>query len=135
MSWSITNIKNEVIVNAKIARELYNCEDAEVHYTWCQSDEITDKELMDYFVAYKDDRDKKHHLYFNGDHDEHMDFVSEECIQDILKKYKVKGDICFLSADGDNCGTAWGYRFDGKGGMVKLKGSIVFVPEDEQNAS
>jgi hypothetical protein len=125
MSWHISNIKNEVVINVKIARDLFKS-DADICCTWNDNGKLTDEDLLDYLVGYKGD-DGKYRLYFSDDHMEHMDFVDDESIQNVLKKHKVKGDICFASLDGDNAGTAWGYRFDGKGGMVHLKGELVFT--------
>jgi hypothetical protein len=65
-------------------------------------------------------------LYFNTDDNEWMDYVSDDGVQAVLKKYKVKGDICFGSLEGDNAGSFWGYRFDGKGGMQELEGRLCW---------
>src|SRR5579863_3880705 len=59
-------------------------------------------------------------LVFNYDHMEHMDYVWESEVLEVLCKYEVSGDICFTSHDGDNAGQEWGYRFDGHGGQVDL---------------
>lgn len=67
-------------------------------------------------------------LRFDEDHMEHMDYVSAPDVQEVLKKHKVQGSICFTSHEGDNKNKAWGYHFDGKGGMEKLTGTLVFRP-------
>lgn len=51
------------------------------------------------------------YLYFNDDHFEHMDYVRNPDLQDILLTHKVNGEIIFNSFDGDNSGEAWGYVF------------------------
>ncbi len=66
-------------------------------------------------------------LYFNPDHFEHMDYLNEEALLKVLLKHKAKGDICFGSLEGDNAGSYWGYRFDGKGGVVELVGEVAYT--------
>jgi len=109
MSWSISKMENTVKVTPKIAKELWKLQEAgTIDELWYGEDE----------VAYES------HLNFNGDHMEHMDYIWRDEVQAILRKNKVKGDICFGSLEGDNAGRFWGYRFDGKGGMVELNGEI-----------
>src|SRR5579872_1706754 len=110
MSWSIANIDNTVKITKKIASEVYKATEEDGSY----SEYFDDVDGVSY--------DGK--LYFNPDHSEFMDFLGDERIQEVLKKAKVKGDVTFGSLDGDNFGLFWGYRFDGNGGMVKLKGKI-----------
>lgn len=131
MGWHIGLVKNDVVIDAKIARALYKTK-SDIASTWNYDGEQkpSDAELLDYLVGYKDRETGKVHLYFNDDHMEHMDYLHDEVIQKVLCKHKVKGDICFGSLDGDNAGSFWGYRFDGKGGVVELKGTLVFEPEE-----
>lgn len=70
------------------------------------------------------------HLAFDEDHMEHMDYLWREDVQECLREGKAKGRALFGSLDGDNAGSFWGYEFDGKGGMKKLTGEIVWK-EDE----
>jgi len=68
-------------------------------------------------------------LAFNPDHQEHMDYLGNNPkLNKVLQKHKVKGDICFGSLEGDNAGSFWGYRFDGKGGMQELEGKLSWTP-------
>lgn len=121
MGWHISNEKNEVQISEAVIDGLWqayqNNDLSQTH--WYDKDEI----------YYKGDNGKKY-LYFNDDHMEGMDYLSyEEKAIEILKKHKVKGDICFQSTEGDNAGDAWGYRFDGKGGMKTLSGKLKWVED------
>jgi hypothetical protein len=107
MGWSISLLVNTVNVPEECAKELFESQDYEGE-RWYELEDVLD--------------DGK--LAFNSDHMEHMDYVGEEAIQDILRKYNVAGDICFGSLDGDNAGSFWGYRFDGSGGMIPLEGRL-----------
>ncbi len=113
MGWHINLVKNNVATTAGMVEDLLKT-DVACELEW--------EEPRD--VAAGHDGDFK--LNFNDDHMEHMDFVEREEVQEVLKKHKAMGDICFSSADGDNAGEAWGYRFDGKGGMVLLRGVLLF---------
>lgn len=106
MGWQIGLTENTVKINKKIAKELFKAMEDEG--IWYDEDEVME--------------DKK--LYFNSDHMEHMDYMHNEAVQEILKKHKVEGKVCFLSSDGDNRGSFWGYEFDGQGNMFELKGKI-----------
>lgn len=109
MSWSISELENTVKITPKVAKELFKLqEDLAVDELWSDVDDVT----YDGFLT------------FNGDHMEHMDFLWDENVQAVLRKNKVKGDICFGSLEGDNSGSFWGYRFDGKGGMKELEGTL-----------
>ena len=120
--WHINLEKNEVVINKKIAKELFHC-GAQVCSSWeMELLDESDAGLINCCVGYRD-KDNTIKLYFNPDHMEWMDYVWEEKILAVLKKHKVKGDICFSSNDGDNKGEKWGYRFDGKGKMIKLNGT------------
>lgn len=110
MSWHINLEKNTVKITSEIALALYQS-DADVVSAWQDECEWP---MLDGIISGNEK------LVFNSDHMEHMDYVSDERIQEILKRFKVKGDICFSSNEGDNNGQKWGYRFDGKGGMVEL---------------
>lgn len=115
MSWSINLLKNEPRISASCAQDLLNAQeyDGEV---WDGLDYVTE--------------DGK--LHFNGDHMEHMDYLEvHRKLVDILKKHQVSGDICFGSEEGDNAGSYWGYRFDGNGGMQRLRGVVTFEPVPE----
>lgn len=110
MSWHIGLLVNEPIITMDIAKKLVKA----CGNVWDDIDDVT----------------YENHLFFNEDHMEWMDFIGDnEKIVTILKKAKVKGDICFGSLEGDNAGSFWGYRFDGKGGMKKLCGSVVWKEE------
>jgi hypothetical protein len=64
------------------------------------------------------------------DYMEHMDTFPRLAVEypqvaELFEKYKVNGDICFSSAEGDNKGSQWGYRFQ-DGVMTKLVGKTIF---------
>jgi len=108
--WSIHETVNTVEISKECAKELFEAQAYE-NEIWSDAGD----------VAYKGK------LCFNEDHYEHMDFIgNNEPMVEILKKHKVNGDICFGSLEGDNAGRFWGYRFDGKGGMVELKGVVMY---------
>jgi hypothetical protein len=111
MGWHINLVKNTVKIDSAIALALYNC-GADVCFSW---EEECNFPMLEGIIY-----DGK--LVFNSDHMEHMDYVWQPEVLDVLKQHRVKGDICFSSNDGDNRGQSWGYRFDGEGGMVQLTG-------------
>jgi hypothetical protein len=111
MSWSIGLVTNTVKISSKCAKELFKAQKEDGSEIWYSPEEVTNKGKVT----------------FNEDHMEWMDWLANnDKLVEILKKYKVEGDICFGSLEGDNDGEFWGYRFDGKGGMVKLKGEVVY---------
>ena len=127
--WSISNIDNTVALTKKQAIALGNVEEYKdtvgghySNYKYENQEEMLE-DLFDYY-------NKKYYLKFIEDHMEHMDyFGSTKKIEEKLKELKVKGDVTFGSLDGDNSGSNWGYRFDGKGGMKTLTGVLTFVED------
>lgn len=117
MSWSINNTVNTVLVSRTCAKELFKAQNEEV---WYSLDEVT----------------HNGRLSFNPDHAEWMDWLAnQDALVEILKKYRVKGDICFGSSEGDNAGKFWGYSFDGLGGMTELVGRVVYEEKHTPFAS
>lgn len=109
MSWRTHVITNTVVVSNDVAKKLLTC-GAEVTTYWEDVDDVV----------------KNDHLVFIEDTMEHMDFLWEKEIQEVLKNARVEGDICFGRLEGDRAPRFWGYRFDGKGSMVELIGHISF---------
>ena len=108
--WSIGEIINNVKVPQKCAKELYDSQEYEGELWNSLEDVLSEGKL-----------------YFNPDHMESMDYLeAHDAFLKILSKYKVKGDICFGSLEGDNAGSFWGYRFDGKGKAATLEGKLVW---------
>ncbi len=108
MSWTISNTVNTVLVSRTCAKELFEAQNEEI---WYSPDEVT----------------LNGRLSFNPDHAEWMDWLAnQDALVEILKKHRVKGDICFGSSKGDNAGKFWGYSFDGLGGMTELVGRVVY---------
>lgn len=108
--WSIGELVNTVEITKECAKELFEAQGYEGE-TWDSLEQV----------------EYKGKLVFNSDHFEHMDFLAtDKKVVEILKKHKVKGDICFGCLEGYNAGQFWGHRFDGKGGMVELVGKVVY---------
>lgn len=122
MGWYINEVRNTVVITKEIAKELFEHAN---NGRWEFDDPVTDVDILDCGVAFDDEGQLK--LHFNADHMEHMDYVVSVKVQAILKKHKVKGDICFSSSQGDNKGAYWGYRFDGKGGMSHLTAEVAEI--------
>lgn len=107
MSWSIHLDVNTVTITDECAQDLFD----------------EDPRHWDNELEYVRDGDT---MFFNDDHSEHMDCV--DMFADVLLKHKVNGDICFMSAEGDNAGSAWGYRFR-DGVMTTLSGVTTYVED------
>jgi hypothetical protein len=112
MSWRITLVKNDVKISKVTAKAVW---EATAHRG--ESDVFFNLEEVS--------REGK--LTFNSDHMEHMDYLSNTKVQTALKAAKVTGEICFADTDSGADPSFWGYRFDGKGGMKRLSGSIVWA--------
>jgi hypothetical protein len=92
MGWQINLIKNTVKVPNDYADALY--EAAEEHFPH-GSDEVLNNGS----------------LSFDYDSGEHMDYLHDDRVLEILKEAKVNGSIVFSSNEGDNRGTWWAYDF------------------------
>lgn len=111
MGWHIELLEDTVKVPKAAVKDLD---------TWAQENDL---------IYEGDSLVRKGKLEFNPDHMEHMDYVWQEEFLEIAKKHKFNGDITFTSADGDNSGSNWGYRFK-DGEMKNLTGKVVWVEED-----
>lgn len=108
--WSIAELENTIMITEECAKDLFeNGQEYEEEIWWDVEN-----------VAY----DGK--LYFDPDHQEHMDYLWREKVQEILKEHKVEGEVCFADVEGDSSGSFWGYRFDGQGNLENLKGKVVW---------
>ncbi len=107
MGWNIAELDNTVVVDDACAKDLFEAQEYEQEL-WYEVDEVADEGQ----------------LMFIEDHMEHMDYLWREHIQAILQKHNVEGTVTFGSLEGDNAGSFWGYQFDGKGGMEKIKGTL-----------
>lgn len=116
MAWNICLIENTIVVTRGIAADLYAAQQA--GKTLCCPWE-NENEIINWHPIRP-----KGVLHFEYDHMEHMDFLWDAKIQEILKQHEVEGVVKFGSLEGDNEGKFWGYEFDGKGGLVELKGTI-----------
>jgi hypothetical protein len=119
MGWHINQIENTVKVPVAAALEILNNEDCEIAGVLRDYDfDRSAEDFVDSLI------DSNGHFIFDSDHMEHMDFVWQNEVLEVLKKFKVKGDIIFNSTDGDNRGKAWCYRFDGNGNVKVLKSTV-----------
>lgn len=110
--WSIECLVNTVNIPNECKHNLFDEAQDYKEELWDEVNNVTDENGQ---------------LYFNLDHMEHMDYLgSHDKVIKVLKRYNVEGDICFGSLEGDNAGSFWGYRFDGKGGMKYLTGRLVW---------
>jgi hypothetical protein len=64
-------------------------------------------------------------LYFDPDHMEHMDWLADKEVQEILVKHNVTGFIGFGDLEGDNAGSFWGYRLE-QGQCREVSGTITW---------
>lgn len=107
MGWVIVELENTVNISESIAKELFDSQEYQGEI-WYDENEVM----------------YKNRLCFYEDHQEYMDYVHKEHIQEVLKRNKVEGVIKFGSLEGENAGDFWGYEFDGKGGMKELVGEV-----------
>jgi hypothetical protein len=115
--WTIHELNNTVNVSNECSHELNK------YY----SENIIGDEEYDGESPYVSEGGK---IYFH-DHDmEWMDYISNLEVQEILCKHKTIGVVGFGDFEGDNRGEMWGYKFDGKGGMEKLTGKIMWTTQD-----
>lgn len=118
--WSIALLENTVKINKKTAQDLFKESEETGEEIWYELKSVAPKGK----------------LTFNSDHMEHMDFLTNDDLLDVLLRNKVNGRICFGSLDGDQVGEFWGYEFDGKGGVSNLQGEITWkskeIEEEEE---
>ena len=106
MSWNIGIRENTLVIgDNEVADRLI--EDADANY-------------QNIFI---DDRSR---IVFDSDAMEHMDFLWEDWALKALDDPSVNGDVVFMSAEGDNRGGIWGYRFKA-GKMTELKAVVTMV--------
>lgn len=112
MAWQIALIENTININEDVATELFAAQEAGEISQWPW------ESVEDVMWGTK--------LDFNSDHMEHMDFLWDDKVQEILKRHKIEGVAKFGDLAGDQFGQFWGYYFDGKGDMLELKGELVW---------
>lgn len=80
MSWSIGEVVNTVKISPECAREIFEAQGGESGEIWSSLEDVTYQGMVT----------------FNPDLMEWMDWLgNNENLIKILKKHKVKGDICF----------------------------------------
>jgi hypothetical protein len=128
MGWKINLDKNTVKITSEIALALYNC-GADVCSAWaheCSFPMMPGLEGIIYGGK----------LVFNPDHLEHMDYLWDPKVQEVLMRFKVEGIVGFSSNQGDNKGQKWSYHFDGAGGLTKhyLRGQRMVAQDLSRRA-
>ncbi|MBB3752491.1 hypothetical protein FHT44_005003 [Mycolicibacterium sp. BK634] len=105
MSWHVGVYENTLTMDAAVAERL-----------------IAEGDNQGYLLFYENDK-----LTIDGDPAEHIDFFWQDWAEEILDDSSVNGVFAFISAEGDNAGSIWGYQFD-QGRVTELVGEIRLVP-------
>jgi hypothetical protein len=105
--WSIHLIDNTLVVPEAAVLEILQLNIA-TDYEWFERDDLMEDDMF----------------YFNPDHYEHMDFLSNEKIQRILIEHNAVGRVTFADLESRDQ-RLWGYQFNGDS-VVLLKGSFVW---------
>lgn len=104
--WSIECLRNDVTnVDSKVNEKLRKL------VWWENGDQVIDGKLI-----------------FNSDDMEHMDWLGDNKVRQLLAKNGAVGVVCFGSLEGDNANSFWGYSF-GNGKCTQLVGQVVWQPE------
>ena len=110
--WFVACVVNTVNIPNECKHDLFDEAQDQEEELWDNIDDVTDKSGL---------------LNFNPDDGEDIDYLANhDNIIKVLKRYEVEGDICFVNFNDNAFFELWGYRFDGKGGMKKLEGKIVW---------
>ena len=114
MGWRIYCIENTVKVTPECQEELFMTQlydavdpDAGGEFWECLEDVV--------------DGDDERMIYFNPDHAEHMNWLTNRHLLNVLLKHKVAGTVKFADLEGGKSPAFWGYSFDGKGNVSMLK--------------
>lgn len=106
MGWQINVVHNDLVVSKECFEKLDE---------WANNNDQ---------CLYHDSKDGT--IGFDYDAMEHMCApLYEDDFLNILKEYKVNGQVCFSSVDGDNAGENWGFEFK-DGEMKHLKGKVIW---------
>lgn len=108
MAWNIAVLKNTLRMDDHVAEELVAAAEENYH-------------LIGYSHEYG--------IEFDEDAMEHMDFLHESWADKILSHSSANGEVIFYSAEGDDRGTAWGYRYQ-RGRKTALDGELMFVEKE-----
>lgn len=108
MGWNVSVLKNTLRMDIDVAEDL-EARAGEHGHAICYSDEDG--------------------IEFDPDAAEHMDFLWEEWADEILSDPSTTGEVIFYSAEGDDRGEAWGYRYE-NGKKTTLRGKLVFVENE-----
>lgn len=116
MSWSIdlqyNSLKlNEAAINALFEYRAENYDDD-----------------IDYVV------DEDGYIMFNSDDMEHMDFLWDHAVQDIITLNGCSGTVIFSSSEGDNKGKFWGWVFSPELiDVLDKKQSLKFLADNDES--
>lgn len=123
MSWTIYCIKNSTVVPAACAQK---CKEVIGKKMMIFNDYYGDGWMLD--AADKEDGP----LFFNIDHMEHMDWISGEAVPEffeIMKEFKVNGEVHFMDAEQGDPVDFWGHRWvDGEYTALTGKLNVDWVP-------
>jgi len=117
MSWKVHCFENTLRLTKKCAKELFKAQE--------YSDEYGDSEGGDVWYSVGDVTCGEF-AYFNPDHSEHIDWIQDSRLLEILLKHKVKGFVSFADFEGGGGNEIWRWEFDGQGNVKQLKGTINF---------
>jgi hypothetical protein len=121
MGWQITCLENTLKISEECAIELHT---QGLHERYWDG-----KDDPDYLREVVDEEGL---IVFNCDHMEHQDFLWDEEVQAILKRHKASGRVLWTSADGDNCGSNWGYEFT-DGECKRLTAVLTWVEDTDDS--
>lgn len=116
MSWRVSVLKNTLRVDVAALDELRSVDDVVIDVYQ------DDYDFEERSVADKDGRTT---LYFDEDHMEHIDWLWNDGVAEILTRHNAEGEVLFGQVEGDGGPRFWGYRFD-RSGMKKLHGEIAW---------
>lgn len=117
MSWTIWEVTNTLKIPAKIR----NNPEFQKEFMEAWHEHHYEDDNIDYIIS------EDGILYFNPDDMEHMDYLWQEEIQKVLKKWlrlKKPAEIGFISENEPT--EPYGYRFMPDGTIVQLIGKIVW---------
>jgi hypothetical protein len=120
--WQVYNLKNTVEMTKDQALEFLTVKS---YVENMYGDGVPSRDLESILTKKKG----KYFLIFSEDHMEHIDYLAtDNNIVNKLKSLKVKGEISFFSSQKriNDTINAWGYFFDGEGGMKKTVGVLEF---------
>lgn len=102
MGWSINEVENTVRIPVEFAGKIFDAGQGE-HFFGDRED--AEGEVLE------DIENGTGLLRFEPDSMEHMDYLWDQDILNVLAEAKVNGRVVFTSTEGDNRNTWWSYTF------------------------